>query len=86
MEDESGNILQPGGRWDVLAAVNKALAEIGEHPRLSSGIYSGVIVVDGPSVLGKRPYSVYLSRQVSSILAITTSRRQKAGEMTGHCG
>lgn len=63
IKDEYGNILQPGGRWDVLAAANKALAMIGIKPRLISYRGISVIAVDGPSLLGARPYTVYFSYQ-----------------------
>jgi len=61
IRDENGNILQSGGRWDVLAAANKALEKAGTRPR--RGPYNGTIEVDGPSILGKRPYSVYFVYQ-----------------------
>ena len=63
IKDQNGNILQPGGRWDILAAANKALDKAGKNPRLISYRGIPVIEVDGPSPLGARPYSVYFSYQ-----------------------
>jgi hypothetical protein len=64
IKDQNGNILQPDGRWDVLAAANLALYVAAgrkiSKPMFGMGIYSGVIVVEGPF---KRPYSVYFARQ-----------------------
>jgi hypothetical protein len=65
IKDQNGNILQPGGRWDVLAAANKALDKTGNNPRLISYRGISVIVVDGPSPVGDCPYSVYFSYQAN---------------------
>jgi len=64
--DEHGNILQPERRWGVLAAANYALYKTAgrrSKPHLGTGKYSGVIIVEGPSLLGARPYSVYFAYQ-----------------------
>lgn len=70
IKDDNGNILQPSGRRDILAAANLALYKAAgkgarKPPRIrfGTGIYSRVIVVEGPSPLGARPYSVYFVHQ-----------------------